>query len=84
MPERKEGRATIAICPAGPPKLMKPGLRQKRKASANEMDWMGAEGAGCASGKAVSTDSSVMSRQRLDGTPSNFAEREAVFPVARS
>src|SRR5687768_5527243 len=28
----------IAICPAGPPKLMKPSLSQKRNASANETE----------------------------------------------
>ncbi|MET3474196.1 hypothetical protein ABIC38_000446 [Variovorax sp. 1126] len=75
----------IAICPAGPPKLMKPSLSQKRNASEKEIGSGRAEGAREeVSGKAVSTEGSVLSHQRLDGTPSFFAEREAVFPGKQS
>src|SRR5881394_2687320 len=36
-------RCMIAICPAGPPKLMKPSFSQKRSASANETPRLGLE-----------------------------------------
>ncbi len=49
----------MAICPAGPPKLMKPSLSQKRKASMKETLAGRVFSAGEMSGMAVSTEGSI-------------------------
>src|SRR5688572_33001773 len=61
----------IAICPAGPPKLMKPSLSQKRNASANET-----EGAAERFGMSNCSPSRrrIAQRQRLDAMRLNGGE----------
>src|SRR5437660_4187016 len=79
-------RCMIAIWPAGPPKLMKPSLSQKRSASANEITSLGEGAAAGAPGARGTAEAMARGDDRARGEPRRIEVanvRELAVAIAR-